>query len=120
MLVILYNQLISLKISVGGRLVEYLLDNGALHSFFALDQCQKNDVKVENGETFGVQLADGLEVHAVGKICFYVDLGPMKTALKFYVLDRNILCVLGILFLQMVNTAIDWVNHMVEVSTVLG
>ena len=44
-------------------------------------------------------LADGLEVPAVGKVCCFVDLGPMKTALTFYVLDCNVPCVLGIPFL---------------------
>ena len=44
----------------------------------------------------------------------------MKTALTFYVLDCNILCVLGLPFLQTVNPIIDWVKHHVQVSTVLG
>ena len=89
-------------------------------NFLALDWCQKNKLKVENGETFGVWLADGLEVPAVSKVRCFVDLGPIKTALTFYVLDCNIPCVLGIPFLQTVNPTIDWVNHSVKVSIVFG
>ena len=44
----------------------------------------------------------------------------MKTALIFYVLDCNLLCIVGIPFFYMVNPTIDWVNHSVKVSTVLG
>ena len=61
-----------------------------------------------------------MEVPAVGKVCYFVDLGPMKTALMFYVLDCNVPCVLGIPFLWMVNPTIDCVNHSVKISTVLG
>ena len=120
MVIALHNQLITLKTTICGKSAECLLDSGASHNFLALDWCQKNELKVENGETFGVRLADGLEVPAVGKVHCFVDLGPMKTALTFYVLDCNVPCVLGIPFLQMVNPTIDWVNHSVKVSTVLG
>ena len=34
----------------------------------------------------------------LGKFICFVDLGPMKIALTFYVLDCNIPCVLGIPF----------------------
>ena len=44
-------------------------------------------------------MADRLEVPAVGKAHCFVDLGPMKTALTFYVLDCNVSCELGIPFL---------------------
>ena len=44
-------------------------------------------------------LADGLEVPEVGKVRCFVYLGPMKTALTFYMLDCNVPCVLGIPFL---------------------
>ena len=60
---------------------------------------RKKKFKVENDETFGVQLADRLEVLAVGKMYCFVNLGPMKTSLTFYVLNYNIPCVLGIPFL---------------------
>ena len=120
MVIALHNQLITLKTTICGKLAECLLDSGASHNFLALDWCQKNELKVENGETFGVWLADGLEVPAVGKVYCFVDLGPMKTALTFYVLDCNVPCVLGIPFLQTVNPTIDWVNRSVKVSTVLG
>ena len=120
MVIALHNQLITLKTTICGKSAECLLDSGASHNFLALDWCQKNELKVENGETFGVWLADGLEVPAVGKVRCFVDLGQMKTALTFYVLDCNVPCVLGIPFLQTVNPTIDWVNHSVKVSTVLG
>ena len=120
MVITLHNQLITLKTTIFGKLAECLLDSGALHNFLALDWCQKNKLKVKNGKTFGVWLADGLEVPAVGKVRCFVDLGPMKTAQTFYMLDWNVPCVLGIPFLQMVNPTIDWVNRHVKVSTVLG
>ena len=75
------------------------MDSGALHNLLALDWCYKNDLKLKNGETFGLWLADRLEVPTVGKVCCFIDLGPMKIALTFYVLDCNIPCVLGIPFL---------------------
>ena len=56
-------------------------------------------LKVENGKIFGVQLADGLKVPAVGKMRCFIDLEPMKIAITFYVLDCNVPCILGILFL---------------------
>ena len=120
MLIALHNQLINLKTTICGKSAECLLDSGALHNFLALDWCQKNELKVENGETFEVQLADGLDVPAFGKVHCFVDLGSMKTALTFCVLDCNLPCVLGIPFLQMVNPNIDWVNRSVKASEVLG
>ena len=44
-------------------------------------------------------MEDRLETHAVGKTHCFVDLGTMKTALTFYVLDYNVPFVLGIPFL---------------------
>ena len=76
--------------------------------------------KNEWGKWFSVQLVDGQEVPAVGKLFCLVDLRPLKTALTSYVLDCNISCVLGLSFLQMVNLIINWVNHSVQVSMVLG
>ena len=120
MVIALYNYLISLKTIICGKSAEYLLDSGASHNFLALDWCYKNELRVKNGETFRVWLADGLEVPAVGKVRCFVDLGPIKTVLTFYILDCNILCVLCIPFLKMVNLTIDWVNCSVKVSTILG
>ena len=120
MVIVLHNQLISLKTTIFGKSAECLLDSGASHNFVALDWCQKNELKIENGKTFGVRLADGLDVLAVGKVRCFVNLRPMKTALTFCVLDCNVPCVPGIPFLQTVNPTIDWVNRSVKISTVLG
>ena len=120
MVVALRNQLISLKTSIGSKSDECLLDSGVSHNFLALDWYYKNVLKVENGEIFRIWLADRLEVCAIGKACCFVDLGPMKTAITFYVLDCNVPCVLGIPFPQTVNPTIDWVNCSVKISTVLG
>ena len=103
-----------MKILIGSKLNEYFLDSWALHNLLALDWCNKNGLEIENSETFGVQLANRLEVPAVDKIHCFVDLGPMKTAIIFYILDCNVPCVLGILKLE--NPTIYWVNYSVIVS----
>ena len=65
--------------SASGKSAEYLLDSGALHIFLVLDWCWKKNLKVKNGESFGVRLEDRLEIPAVGKVHFFINLGPMKT-----------------------------------------
>ena len=66
-----------------------------------------------------VWLADELEVPVVSNIYYFINLWPMKTELIFYVLDCNVLCILGIPFFQMVNPTADWLNHSVKADTVL-
>ena len=58
-----------------------------------------NSLKLNSTEHFSIYLADEQEVSAVGKVKCFVDLGPMKTALAFHVLQCDFPCVLGILFL---------------------
>ena len=47
------------------------------------------------------------------KLSAFVDLGPMKTTLTFHVLQCDIPCVLGILFLWTMSPTIDWLNRKV-------
>ena len=120
MVIVLNELLIKLRTLVDRKSAVCLLDSGALHNFFSVNWCEQNGLEYKEGKWFSVQLADGQEVPAVGKLCCLVDLGPMKTALTFYVLDCNIPCVLGLPFLQIVNPIINWVKRSVQVSTVLG
>ena len=78
--------------------MECFLESRVLHNFLALDWCLENGVKVEDVETFEVQLVDALEVHEIRKVSCFVDLGLMKKKLTFYVLDYNA-CVLHMSFL---------------------
>ena len=120
MVIVLNESLIKLRTLVDGKSAVCLLDSGVSHNFFSVNWCEQNGLEYKQGKWFSVQLADGQEVPAVGKLHCLVDLGPMKTALTFYVLDCNIPCVLGLPFLQTVNPIIDWVNHSVQVSMVSG
>jgi len=113
MVVMLSNQLLSLDTTIGDRQATCLLDSGASHNFLSADWCQVGGLVYESSKHFDVRLADGQEVPAIGKIRCLVDLGPMKTALTFHVLQCDIPCVLGIPFLQAVNPIIDWVNRSV-------
>ena len=113
MVVILHNQLLSLKTVINDSLATCLLDSGATQNFLSADWCKVNNLKFDSTKHFGIHLADGQEVSSVGKVKCLVDLGPMKTALTFHVLQYDIPCVLGILFLYTVNPTIDWVNHKV-------
>ena len=107
MVVVLDELLIKLKTLADGKSAICLWDSWALHNFFSVNWCNQNGLKYEWGKWFGVQLADGQEVHAAGKLCFLIDLVPIKIVLIFSVLDCNILCVLGLPFSQMVNPIID-------------
>ena len=98
-MVMLSNQLLSLELMINDSSATCLLDSGASHNFLSLDWCQANGLRWDSAEQFGVHLADGQEVPAVGKVKCFVDLGPMKTALTFHVLQCDIPCVLGIPFL---------------------
>ena len=44
----------------------------------------------------------------------------MKTKLVFHILDCNVPFILGLSLLQMVNPIMDWMDHSVQVSTLLG
>ena len=99
MVVILNNQLLSLKTIINDSPATFLLDSGATHNFLSADWSKANGLKVDSTEQFSIYLADRQEVSAVGKIKCFVDLGPMKTALTFHVLQCDILCVLVIPFL---------------------
>ena len=120
MVVMLNNQLLSLKTVINDSPATCLLDSGATHNFLSADWCKANGLQFDSTEHFSVRLADGQEVSAVGKVKCFVDLGPMKTALTIHVLQCDIPCVLGIPFLQTVNPTIDWVNCKVQVCTVSG
>ena len=97
----------------------YLLDSRVFYSFLALNWYWIIDLKVEKGETFGVWLADRLEVSKVCKVCCFFDLGTMKIAPIFCLLNCNVPCVMGIPFLYMVNPTKNGVNYSVKISTVL-
>ena len=120
MVVVLNESLINLRTLVAGKSVDCLLDSGASHNFVSIEWCKQNALEYKKGDWFSVQLADGQEVPAVGRLCCFVDLGPLEIALTFYVLDCNVPCVLGLPFLQTVNPTIDWKNRTVQVSTMLG
>ena len=98
MVVMLNNQLISLKTVNYDSPATCLLDSGVAHNFLSADWCQANGLKFDSAEHFGVYLADRQEVSAVGKVKCFLGLGHMKTAVAFYVLQCDIPCVLGILF----------------------
>ena len=76
-----------------------LLDSGASHNFVSVGWCKANALEFGDCAQFGVRLADGQEIQAIGKFRCFVDLGPMKTALDFHVLECDVPCVLGIPFL---------------------
>ena len=99
-MVIVFNELLlMLRTLVDGKFADCLLDSGALHNFLSVNWCESNGLEYKQGKWFSVQLADGQEVPAGGKLYCLVDLGPMKTVLTFYILDCNVPCVLGLYFL---------------------
>ena len=97
--VMLNNQLLSLKTVINDSPTTCLLDSSATHSFLSADWCKTNGLKFDSTEHFSVHLADRQKVSAVGKIKGFVDLSLMKTSLTFHVLQCDIPCVLGIPFL---------------------
>ena len=99
MVVVLNDSLITLRTLVAGKSADCLLDSGASHNFLSASWCRDNSLEFEEGDWFSIKLTDGQEVPAIGKVRSFVDLGPMTTALTFYVLDCNVPCVLGIPFL---------------------
>ena len=98
MVVVLNELLIKLRILVDGKSTICLLYSEALHNFFSVNWCEQNGLEYKEGKWFSVQLADVQEVPAIGILHCLVDLGPIKTAINFYVLDC-IPCVLGLPFL---------------------
>ena len=120
MVIVLNESLLKLQTLVDGKSTSCLLDSGALHNFFSINWCKQNDLEYEHSKWFNVQLEDGHEVPAVGKLCCLVDLGLMKTVLTFYILGCNVPCVLRPPFLQIVNPIVNLVNYSVQVSTVSG
>ena len=120
-MVIVLNELsIKLMTLVDGKSATCLLDSWASHNFFYANCCEQNGLEYKQGKRFSIRLADKQEVLTVGKLYCLVDLGSMKTALTFYILNCNIPCVLGLPFLQTVNPIINWVNYSVQVSIFLG
>ena len=99
MVVMLNNQLLSLKTVINDSPATCLLDSGATHNFLSVDWCKANGLKFDSTKHFYVYLADRQEVSAVIKVKFFVDLGPMKTALTFHVLECDIPCISEIQFL---------------------
>ena len=99
MIVMLNNQLLSLKTVINDSPATCLLDSGATYNFLSADWCKANGLKFDSTEYFSIYLADRQEVSAVEKVKCFVDLGPMKTTLTFHVLQCDIPCVLGIPFL---------------------
>ena len=99
MVIVLNESLINLRTLVDKKSTTCLLDSGASYNFFSVNWCDQNGLEYKQGKWFSVQLVDGQKVPTVGKLCCLVDLGPMKTALTFYVLYYNALCVLGLPFL---------------------
>ena len=99
MVVMLSNQLLSLKTIINDIPATCLLDSGATHNFLSADWCQANDLKFDSIEYFSIHLPDRKEVSPVGKVKSFVDLSPMKTVLSFYMLQCNIPCVWAIPFL---------------------
>ena len=98
MVVMLNNQLLSLKTVINDSPATCLLDSGATHNFLSADWCKANSLKFDSTEHFSVYLADEKKVSAMGKVKHFVDLGPMKTALIFYVLQYDIPCIWGFYF----------------------
>ena len=98
MVVMLNNQLLSLKTVINDNPATCLLDSGATHNFLSADWYKANGLKFDSTEHFSVYLAFGQEVTAVRKFKCFVDLDPIKTALAFYVLQCDIPRVLGIPF----------------------
>ena len=96
MFITLNELLINFKTLVDGKYNDYLLDHGVLHNFFSVNWCDQNGLENEWGKWFSIQMAEGQEVPAVSKLRCLVDLGPMKAALTFYVLNCNLLCLLGL------------------------
>ena len=99
MVVMLNNQLLSLKTVINDCPATCLLDSGATHKFLSADWCKVNGLKFDSTEHFSVCLANRQEVSAEEKVKCFVDLGPMKTVLTFHMLQCDIPCVLGIPFL---------------------
>ena len=94
MVVMLNNQLLSLNTVINDSPATCLLDSGTTHNFLSADWCKVNCLKFDSTEHFSVCLADRQEVSAVGKVKCFVNLGPMKTALTFHVLQCDIPCVI--------------------------
>ena len=99
MLVMLNNQLLSLKTVINNSTATCLLDSGETQDFLSADCCQANSLEFNSTEHFSIYLADKQEVSAVGKVKCFVYLGPMRTVLTFHVLQCDISCVLVIPFL---------------------
>ena len=99
MVVVLNNQMLSLKTVINDCPATCLLDSGATHTFWSIDWCKACGLKVDSIEYFSIHLSDEQKVSDEGKVKCFVDLGPMKTTLTFHVLQCDILCVLGIPFL---------------------
>ena len=99
-MVIPFNELlINLQTLVDGKSADCLLNNGISHNIFSVNCCDKNGLEYKWGKWFIVKLVDGQGVPAVSKLCCLVNLGPIKRALIFYVLDYNVLCLLELYFL---------------------
>ena len=99
MVVMLNNQLLSLKTIINDSPATCLLDSGAIYNFLSADWCKANGLKFDFMEHFSVCLVDRQEVSAVENVKCFVYLGHMKTALiTFHMLQCDIPCVLGILF----------------------
>ena len=69
MVVMLKNQLLSLKTLVNDIPTTCLLDCGATHNFLSVDWYQANGLKFNSNEHFGVYSSDRQEVSAVEKLC---------------------------------------------------
>ena len=96
--IVLNELLINLRTLTDGILSDCLSDSGALHNFLSVNWCDQNGLDYKLGKWFSIQLADGQEVPAVGKLCCLVDLGPMKMTLTFYILGCNVPYSLALLF----------------------
>ena len=67
--------------------------------FLSADWSKANGLKFDSTKHFSIHLVDKQEVSAVGKVKCFVDLGPMKSAITFHVLQCDIPCISGIPFL---------------------
>ena len=104
-----------------GNLPIGLLDSGASNNFFYVNWCDQNGLEYKWGKWFSIQLADGQEVHSVGKLCCLIDLGLMIAALTFLCFWTAMYHVIyNSLFLQTVNPIMNWINCSVQVFTVSG
>ena len=89
MVVMLNNQLLSLKTVINDSPAICLLDSGATHNLLSAGWCKVNGLKLNFTEHFSICLADRQVVSTVGKVKCFVDLGPMKTALIFHMLANQ-------------------------------